>query len=73
MYHMYHCYQVRVIYSHSKFVEGKSAASIYDWVDLERYDTIENKVRKYVQSWRMTTIFHQFEKFSKVEVGTKSI
>jgi len=40
---MYHCYQVRVIYSHSKFVEGKSAASIYDWVDLERYDTIENK------------------------------
>ena len=42
---MYHCYQVRVIYSHSKFQKDKSAASIYDWVDLERYDTIENKVR----------------------------
>ena len=65
---MYHCYQVRVIYSHSKFQEGKSAASIYDWVDLERYDTIENKVRN-VQSW----IFDQIGKFSKVDGSTKSI
>ena len=65
---MYHCYQVRVIYSHSKFQEGKSAAYIHDWVDLERYDTIENKVRN-VQSW----IFDQFAKFSKVDAGTKSI
>lgn len=41
---MYHCYQVRVSYSHVPFRNGTKATDIGDWVDLQRYDTIENKV-----------------------------
>ena len=41
---MYHCYQVRVVYSHLPYRNGTPSYSINNWVDLERYDTIENKV-----------------------------
>ena len=42
---MYHCYQVRVIYSHAPYRNGTPSYYVNDWVDLERFDTIENKVR----------------------------
>ena len=42
---MYHCYQVRVIYSHVPYRNGTPSYYVNDWVDLERFDTIENKVR----------------------------
>ena len=45
---MFHCYQVRVKYSHQEFKEGRKADAIreQDWVSLEREDNIEKKVRK---------------------------
>ena len=45
---MFHCYQVRVKYSHQEFKEGVKADSIapHQWVSLEREDNIEKKVRK---------------------------
>ena len=45
---MFHCYQVRVKYSHQEFKQGVKADSIapHQWVSLEREDNIEKKVRK---------------------------
>ena len=44
---MFHCYQVRVKYSHQEFKEGVKADEISNdkWVSLERLDNIEDKVR----------------------------
>jgi len=43
---MFHCYQVRVKYSHQEFKEGRKADAIreQDWVSLEREDNIEKKM-----------------------------
>ena len=41
---MYHCFQVRVVYSHQVFKEDIDASEIRDWVDLNRFDNIEKKV-----------------------------
>ncbi len=41
---MYHCYQVRVVYSHTPFKNGTPSHYIQDWVDLKRHDMIENRV-----------------------------
>ena len=46
---MYHCYQVRVVYSHQKYKEGVATSDIPDgqWVDLTRHDALENKVGRF--------------------------
>jgi hypothetical protein len=43
---MFKCYQVRVVYSHLKYVNGSLTSNIPDdqWVDLTRFDNVENQV-----------------------------
>ncbi len=45
---MYTCYQVRVFYSHRRFDNNTKAADIPhdEWVNLERFDRLENKVSR---------------------------
>lgn len=41
---MFHCYQVRVVYSHTPYRNNTPSYYITNWVDLERHDILENRV-----------------------------